>query len=152
MGGNGGLIAISVQNQTTSSETTVIAGDYTLTTVGGSGLRIEDAAGEGTYMQIYGNKGTYDPDTELLTVVEEGRSFTFPIAGLGRLWQSNYTVRSDVYVAADGLHWARSQSGLIGDWMTVLGATGDSFLLASTHYDLAGRPVGVTVTQTGPAS
>ena len=90
-------------------------------------LRIEEPSGETSYAHFDNDgliNGTYVADSDSIRFEAPTRSktFEFPVAVLLDLRrQHRKRVRFDVFLSADGLSWARPQTGLRAGYVEILG-------------------------------
>ncbi|MGQ0849414.1 MAG: hypothetical protein ACT4OP_09900 [Actinomycetota bacterium] len=126
----------------------VESGDLKLRTADG-GLRVDDGDGLRSYISMTG-VGSYDAATDSVTITsQEERTFTFPLADLVKFWREPKP-RTDVFVSADGYTWAKSYSGLIANFVTLIGQAGDTFLLGVNYQSGQVEQPTMTVLRTDP--
>jgi hypothetical protein len=118
-------------------------------------LRIEEPSGETSYANFGGDGlagGTYLAETDSIRFesMDGSKTFEFPVAVFLDLRPRVVSGLFDVFLSHDGLEWARPQTGLRAAYATILGGSGDTFLVALHNYARDYRELPITVYRTGP--
>jgi hypothetical protein len=152
--GPSGLATITGNYENTSAEPITRVDGYLLAMDNGL-LRIEEPSGETSYANVGGDgliQGSYVAETDSIRF-ENGdgsKTFEFPVAVFLDLRRRVVTGLFDVFLSADGLEWARPQTGLRAAHADILGAAGETFLVALHNYGRDNQMLPITVYRTGP--
>ena len=118
-------------------------------------LRIQEPSGETSYANFGGDgliEGRYLPETDSIRFANSdgSKTFEFPVTVFLDLRQRIATGLFDVFLSADGLEWARPQTGLRAAYADILGGAGETFLVTLHNYGRDYQPLPITVYRTGP--
>jgi hypothetical protein len=153
--GAGGLAAIVSSYDDGYAEPITSSDGYILAMDNGV-LRIEEPSGETGYA-VFNNDGVI-PGTLTesgsirfeTTHLGEIKLLEIPVAVLRELRGTPQRGRFDVFLSADGLTWARPQTGLRAGYVEILGYADQGFLIGVHNYSSDSRELPLTVYRTGP--
>ena len=151
--GAGGIAAIVQSEAPGYVEPITRSGGYILAMDNGV-LRVEEPSGESGYAQfdIEGFiPGTYlEESNSIRFETNEGRHLEFPVAAFLDLRATPQRSRFDVWLSADGVTWARPQTGFRAGHVEIIGYIDHGFLVGIHNFSSVSGELPVTVYKAGP--